>query len=499
MPPSARTISGPHNWLPAAGLVLLALAIRGGVLWAWQAKLAADPDAYRQIAENLLQQGVFALKRGNAEGALVPTAYRPPLYPWLLSHLPAGDGLHVSLTKVALLHVLLGLATVWLTWLTARQMLDDKAGQRAAAEGSGLRDGNEMLAPPLAAGLIVACDPILLHQQALVMTETLATFLAILVLGCLVRMDGRGEQRFWAALAGVALGLAVLCRPTFLPWLGLVAAALMLVPRSGGRMRAWGETNGQPQSDRHAASAPLAKRGLDVALLLASALLVISPWAIRNYRLFGQPILTTTHGGYTLYLANNPAFYAFLRTDRSGLPWSAEALADDEKSADLLRQPVAGPEDELQADAALAAAAWRTIARDRVGFVRAAFFRLRQLWSPLPYRLSPQESTARWLLRYATAAWYSGIYGLAALGIWHLRGRLLAPPWLFGVLLCLTFTAVHVFYWTNLRMRAPLVPVVALVAAAGLAATIRARSAPAPGSAPSKPLPPPLPSAESSP
>jgi hypothetical protein len=37
------------------------------------------------------------------------------------------------------------------------------------------------------------------------------------------------------------------------------------------------------------------------------------------------------------------------------------------------------------------------------------------------------------------------------------------------VLLCLSFTAVHTFYWTDLRMRAPLMPFVALVAAAGLA------------------------------
>jgi hypothetical protein len=34
------------------------------------------------------------------------------------------------------------------------------------------------------------------------------------------------------------------------------------------------------------------------------------------------------------------------------------------------------------------------------------------------------------------------------------------------VLLCVAFTAVHTFYWTNLRMRAPLMPFVAMVAVA---------------------------------
>src|SRR5439155_18166700 len=81
---------------------------------------------------------------------------------------------------------------------------------------------------PVIAGFIVACDPILLNQQTLIMTETLAAFLAILSLWCLARFD---VSRSWfnAALAGGAIGLAVLCRPTFLPWLGLVGVGMLLV------------------------------------------------------------------------------------------------------------------------------------------------------------------------------------------------------------------------------------------------------------------------------
>ena len=73
------------------------------------------------------------------------------------------------------------------------------------------------------------------------------------------------------------------------------------------------------------------------------------------------------------------------------------------------------------------------------------------------------------MLRYATCAWYCGVYVVAAIGIWRLRWKLLAPPWIWGVLLCVAFTAVHTFYWTNMRMRAPLMPFVAVVASAALA------------------------------
>src|SRR4029453_18082217 len=98
----------------------------------------------------------------------------------------------------------------------------------------------------------------------------------------------------------------------------------------------------------------------------------------------------------------------------------------------------------------------------------ASLYRLYQLWSPMPHKLTADESTSRRLLRYATCAWYCGLYLLAAIGVWRLNWRLVRPPWIWGVLLCLAFMGVHAFYWTNLRMRAPLMPFVALVAAAAV-------------------------------
>jgi hypothetical protein len=41
--------------------------------------------------------------------------------------------------------------------------------------------------------------------------------------------------------------------------------------------------------------------------------------------------------------------------------------------------------------------------------------------------------------------------------------------WTYPLLLVLNFTLVHLLYWSNMRMRAPLVPLIALVAARGIA------------------------------
>jgi hypothetical protein len=497
-----------------AGLLAFTLVVRGGVLLALRGKLADDPDAYRRIAENLLGHGVFSMDvthieyeqhdgvplygrpvpwHLHRETPRTPTAYRPPLYPVVLSNLAAADGAQVSLAKVAGLHLLLGVGTVWLTWLTA---------PRLQIGNCKLQITNWRM--PLVAGIVVACDPILLNQSALVMTETLAAFLAILSLWCLARFD---SQRSWfnAGLAGGAMGLAVLCRPTFLPWVALVAVGMLVVRGRISDFRF-------QISDLESWWRDIGWRVVNCAALIVVAGAVVSPWVIRNQRVIGKPIVTTTHGGYTLWLGNNHSFYEWLRSDASNLPWQAvhpleemtpeigEAVMEARRSAYAYHPEVV--EDRFHRTIAISA-----IADDAGGFVRACFYRLGQLWSPLPNRLTAEESTGRWLLRYAVAAWYCGVYLLAGVGLWRiwkggppLRGRpdgrqegaagdavangeisggAVLPRsggprsggralWIWGVLLCVVFTGVHTFYWSNLRMRAPLMPFVALVAGAAL-------------------------------
>jgi hypothetical protein len=54
-------------------------------------------------------------------------------------------------------------------------------------------------------------------------------------------------------------------------------------------------------------------------------------------------------------------------------------------------------------------------------------------------------------------------YGL----IGQLGRRSMAPLWLWGLLLMVALTAVHSVYWSNMRMRAPAMPIVYLLFAAG--------------------------------
>ncbi|HVW36591.1 MAG TPA: phospholipid carrier-dependent glycosyltransferase, partial [Pirellulales bacterium] len=367
---------------------------------------------YRRLARNLLGEGVF----GDGE---TPTAYRPPLYPLLLVPCLAVEDQNLSYFAIRLLHVVLGVGTVAATlWLGARWNLGRWS---------------------LLAALLVACDPILINQSLLVMTETLAACLAALALVALTWFDERPSMAR-AAFVGCCLGLASLCRPTFLPWAGFV----LLV--EAWRLPGW--------SCR-------AKCG---GMLCASLLLTLAPWAARNQLQFGRPIVTTTHGGYTLYLGNNLEYYEFLRVAKRGEVFSSTNLGVNLWLAGIPHQT----DDEFEVDRSLYDSALKTIRQQPGMFLYASLLRVSRLWGLLPQQVEGAKRSN--VLRYATVAWYLAEFALMAAGLAVLRTRLLRSPWLWGMLLAATFTAVHAVYWTDMRMRAPLAPFIALVSARGAAA-----------------------------
>lgn len=453
-------MSSRHSLL---AVLLFAALLRGGVLWVMRNNLIEDRDAYREIAENLATYKVYGLGK---DGEPRPTAYRPPLYPVMLAKL-AGEGLQVTPLRVALLHWVLGMGTVWLTWLVAKKMGEEK-------------QGTEWM--PAVAAVLVACDPILLHWSTFVMTETLATFLAILAVYTLTRFhfDRRPMN---AGFAGCALGLAALCRPTFLPWAGLCGLGLLILQASGGRKppdtsaaREWWLV----QSFRRVAN--LAAFGLVAAV-------VVFPWGYRNYQQFGKPIITTTHGGYTLLLGNNDSFYEYLKQP-DDVPWSSTEFDKTWGTQKVFNQTLSrlardghGPykvitddflmPDEISTDDYAYLVAHQSMRSSPSVFAYSCLYRVGQLWSPLPNKLTADETGKRALLRYAICAWYLAVYAAAIVGIWKLRGKLLRSPWIWGVLLCLVFTGVHTFYWSNLRMRAPLMPFVATLASIGAFSVIK--------------------------
>lgn len=399
-------------WLLLLGVLIFTLLVRGAILYLRPSGLSVDTDLYRVLAENVRDFGVF----GDHE---TPSAYRPPLYPLVLATLPRV--IHVSAPAIGLLHLVIGLATVALVFQLAK----------------------EWQLGPLAwlPAVVVACDPILLVQSVQIMSETLATLLAVVGLWMLTRFS-KQPTPLWAAAVGASLALATLCRPVFVVWLLLVIPVVLLQRLS------WKE------------------RTTNVALFLLASLIVVGPWAWRNQKQFGRPIFTTTHGGYTLLLANNRDLYRYYKEDESGLPWSPQP----DYSTWVLQYVLENPgDDELAFDAACYTAAKECIGTETRTFAYSCLVRVGSLWGILPRQVTSPESVKVKAYRYTVALWYLLIFTLAAVGVFIKSRELVATPWLWGVLLCVSFTMVHAVYWSNLRMRGPIMPVVALLAAAGLA------------------------------
>ncbi len=154
-----------------------------------------------------------------------PTAYRPPAYPGVLALATLPDVVQgkfrtaeLNIWVVLGIHVFLGILTVAMVYYIAWR-LEMRWGWVPA--------------------LAVALDPILLHHSTEMMTETLVTYLAVWTWALfliLVRPNiNEVGRRVWggmhlsvrlAIVLGLVLGVAVLTRPTMLPWTVLVLIAL---------------------------------------------------------------------------------------------------------------------------------------------------------------------------------------------------------------------------------------------------------------------------------
>lgn len=430
----------PPRWVLLL-LLCLALVVRGKVMQSGVASLREDPDSYRSVAWQVYRYHTIGLRFNERGVDRAPTATRPPLYPLLLS---VADFAHEEFEPYGFgfLHVVLGIATVYAVWCWANTL---EVGWPVAL---------------LAAGL-VAIDPLLLHQSTQLMTETLATLLAVLALWTLTHATHDARPR-WVCLAGALLGLCILCRPTFLAW------SICVVPILAWHGHRW---------------RPIARAAVATAALLG----VVAPWAIRNQHYFGRPVITTTHGGATLLLANNPLFYDYLRSAPWGEVWDARNFYRrwrPQRNTIALRW-VDGKAifDEVAIDRLAYQTAWENIRREPAMFAYACLVRVGRLWNVLPHQTTPDESASRRGQRIAVAIWYTLQFVLAALGAWSLGRKLLRAPWCYALLLLLSFTAVHLLYWTDMRMRAPLVPVIAVLAALGVATLATKRRLPSPDAA----------------
>lgn len=498
-------------------LLVVAAFIRGGVLWVAFDQLRDDPDAYGAIAQTLATTGTFGVVPNGAD--TVPTAYRPPLYPAVLAWIhramiatvgefqdPLDGGVaQVSRLAIAIFHWAVSLATVVATYFVALHMI----GFLSADLPSRLQATSDRVnLAAIFAAFLVIIDPILLQSSVRVMTETLATLLAVLALHCwcklvqrLSKSDSAPTRRSVASVSvqlAVILGLAYLCRPTFIVWTVLLIGYLYLWAIAGVWTR-WGRNAGEASQESFWGTCrqicgPSIPSMFAASMLVALSALFVGAWTLRNQMHFGKPIWATTHGGYTLLLGNNPSFYRYMRTVGIGIAWEPDAFfqrwemrqhADPRRIEfwDAQHPPTvdpdwqasflaAGVENELREDHLAYETARAVIADDKPGFALATLWRIGRLLSPMP-QVFPNARLGQRVGAVLVTVFYCVWMVLIIGAMVRLLRKLLQPDWIATFALVLSLIAVHSVYWSNMRMRAPAVPALAILAAVAVSGRIR--------------------------
>jgi 4-amino-4-deoxy-L-arabinose transferase-like glycosyltransferase len=242
-----------RRWWWCLGVILIvALALRLALALATPLVLFGDPNDYQRHAVSIATTGHFPSTELASPGT--PSAFRPPAFPYLLGGLYAVVGIHPNAGRV--LEALLGTLTVALLGLMGREVWSRRVGLIAAGLG--------------------AVYPALIGLNASLLSESLFLPLELgFLLSLVMCVRSRGRVG-WAVLTGGLCGLGVLTRAVADAWVlvAIAAAALAVV---GARLRL--------------------RQGLAV---LASFLIVLTPWLIRDAVEFHQFVPVTTESGFTL-------------------------------------------------------------------------------------------------------------------------------------------------------------------------------------------------------
>lgn len=167
-------------------------------------------------------------------------------------------------------------------------------------------------------------------------------------------------------------------------------------------------------------------------LVGVGVLLVLTPWTARNYRCFGELIITTTNGGVNLYIGNNPhttgEYYLPPRSVRPDYAMQESKLWRDEALGYMVAHPLKS--------------LWRSV------------YKAFRLWKP----------------HYADQVIVLIAYIAGWIRLLRWRSRPVASPGLIWVLVApLAMTIVHMIFFAQVRYLIPMLPFVCTVAGAGIA------------------------------
>jgi Dolichyl-phosphate-mannose-protein mannosyltransferase len=292
-----------NKWIIFIVLLVLAAAFRIAVAHWLPNDAPDDGRVYAQLARNLLEQHIYS---HDTQAPFSPSLIRLPGYPLFLATIYSVFG-HTNNGAVRIIQALIDTATCGLVALLAYYWQPDEKKKRVSA---------------IAAMALAAVCPFTTIYAATILTEVPTNFLIMAMFVAVTlgfkRLTTEDPEEnnprkfrkaiFWWALAGLIGGVAVSMRPDSGLFLAAVGITLLMTTF-------WSAATGRrfKSADKSAHS----KKAFAGVILSGSAftlafVLLLTPWALRNWRVFHlfQP-LSPAHGempgefvprGYTLWV-----------------------------------------------------------------------------------------------------------------------------------------------------------------------------------------------------
>ncbi|RMF41030.1 MAG: hypothetical protein D6753_10460 [Planctomycetota bacterium] len=419
-------------------ILVLALVLRLAFAVYWDQRAAAegrmfrlgDSHTYWTLAQHIVRGEPYQYGSPDA------SVFRAPLYPIFLAMFACVPDQRWGILAARCGGAVAGTVAVYLLSLIAGEVWASirlgEAGMADRAESQG--GGAALEDPRLWAAAIGAIYPSAIGMSVTLLSEAIFLPLMLLHLWAWIRAWNSTDwmhRRGWSAVAGVAWGLAVLARPSWL----LFAPFLLL----GGILLG-------PQRRRHA-----------VIFGLACALfcLTMAPWWIRNFTITGRFVPTTLQVGPSLYDGLHPGATG---ASDAGMAFMQDIyqkqIEQDQQSA---TPPASTLEYRLNRRATHDALAWAAQNSDEVvRLAKAKFLRTWALWpdggeiGSTPLRIALSLGTF-------TVLALAVIESMLALRRWN---------WVYSVcwLPCIYFTLLHMVFVGSIRYREPAVFVLAALA-----------------------------------
>lgn len=263
------------------------------------------------------------------------------------------------------------------------------------------------------AGLWTACYPFFVFYSGTILSETWFLLFTTSFFRTLPLLG----QRHGPLLCGGFAGLAHLTRPTLLFFLPMAAVWAKIVDKASLRR---------------------------ILAAVAVFLVLLAPWVIRNYQIFGVFMTTNTGGGQNLWDANNPW------NPDGGVP------PDDTPYMSLVPDSL----DELSKDTLMKRLAMDYLKEDPARTTKLLLHKFQRFWNLWPNARGYDKG----VYKLAALISFGPVLLLSLAGLWVLRDRWRewGAIWLFVGYL----TTLHMVAMGSIRYRLPLEPLLIACAAA---------------------------------